>query len=81
MSLTALIIDDEPLARQELQYLLERAGGVEVLAQGTNGIEAVELIREHNIYQWAGNLITELCEIRLNAEDGEGKFRVHASAV
>jgi two-component system, LytTR family, response regulator LytT len=47
MSLTALIIDDEPLARQELQYLLERTGGVEVLAQGTNGIEAVELIREH----------------------------------
>jgi DNA-binding LytR/AlgR family response regulator len=30
-----------------LQYLLERAGGVEVLAQGTNGIEAVELIRAH----------------------------------
>src|SRR6202020_2617484 len=47
MSLTALIIDDEPLARQELQYLLERAGGVEVLAQGTNGIEAVELIRTY----------------------------------
>ena len=47
MSLTAIIVDDEPLARQELQYLLERAGGVEVLAQGTNGIEAVELIRTH----------------------------------
>jgi len=47
VSLRALIIDDEPLARQELQYLLERAGGVEVLAQGTNGIEAVELIRTH----------------------------------
>jgi two-component system response regulator LytT len=47
MSLKALIIDDEPLARQELQYLLEHAGGVEVLAQGTNGIEAVELIRTH----------------------------------
>jgi two-component system response regulator LytT len=47
VSLTALIIDDEPLARQELQYLLERAGGVDVLAQGTNGIEAVELIRTH----------------------------------
>src|SRR6202044_828481 len=47
MSLTALIIDDEPLARQELQYLLERVGGVEVLAQGTNGIEAVDLIRTH----------------------------------
>ena len=47
MSLTALIIDDEALARQELKYLLERAGGVEVLAQGTNGIEAVELIQTH----------------------------------
>jgi len=47
MSLTALIIDDEPLARQELQYLLERAGGIEVLGVGTNGIEAVELISHH----------------------------------
>jgi two-component system LytT family response regulator/two-component system response regulator LytT len=45
--LTALIIDDEPLARQELNYLLDAAGGVTVLAQGTNGIEAVELIRSH----------------------------------
>ena len=47
MSLTALIIDDEPLARQELQYLLDRAGDVNVVAQGSNGIEAVELIRTH----------------------------------
>jgi len=45
--LTALIIDDEPLARQELQYLLDAAGGVSVLAHGTNGIEAVDLIRTH----------------------------------
>src|ERR1039457_3518259 len=45
--LTALIVDDEPLARQELNYLLESAEGVEVLAQGSNGIEAVELIRAH----------------------------------
>ncbi len=47
VALTALIIDDEPLARQELQYLLQSAEGVQVLAQGTNGIEAVELIRTH----------------------------------
>jgi two-component system response regulator LytT len=47
MALTALIIDDEPLARQELRYLLDSMGGVEVLADGTNGIEAVELIRQH----------------------------------
>ena len=45
--LTALIIDDEPLARQELQYLLDAAGGVTVVAQGDNGIDAVELIRTH----------------------------------
>src|ERR1700744_4922979 len=46
-SMTALIIDDEPLARQELEYFLDKAGDVEVLAQGSNGIEAVELIRQH----------------------------------
>jgi two-component system, LytTR family, response regulator LytT len=45
--LTALIIDDEPLARQELLYLLQSEEGVEVLAQGSNGIEAVELVRTH----------------------------------
>ncbi len=45
--LTALIVDDEPLAREELTYLLERAGGVSVVAQGANGIEAVDLIRTH----------------------------------
>ncbi|MES2393445.1 MAG: response regulator [Acidobacteriota bacterium] len=43
--LSALIIDDEPLARQELQYLLDAAGDVSVLAQATNGIEAVDMIR------------------------------------
>ncbi len=45
--LRVLIVDDEPLARQELAYLLETTGGVDLLAQGTNGIEAVELIRTH----------------------------------
>jgi two-component system response regulator LytT len=45
--LTALIIDDEQLSRQELLYLLQSADGIEVLAQGSNGIEAVELIRAH----------------------------------
>jgi two-component system LytT family response regulator/two-component system response regulator LytT len=45
--MTALIIDDEELAREELKYLLDTTGNVEVLAQGTNGIEAVDLIRTH----------------------------------
>lgn len=47
VAITALIIDDEPLARQELLYLLGAAEGIEVIAQGSNGIEAVELIRTH----------------------------------
>jgi trehalose 6-phosphate synthase len=28
-----------------------------------------KIIKEHNIYRWAGNLITELCELRLDAAD------------
>jgi two-component system LytT family response regulator/two-component system response regulator LytT len=48
MNLSALIIDDEQLARDELSYLLAQVGGVDVVAQGTNGIEAVDLIEEHH---------------------------------
>ncbi|HEY0796397.1 MAG TPA: response regulator transcription factor [Acidisarcina sp.] len=48
MSITALIIDDEQLARDELQYLLDESGDVEVLAQGRNGLEAVDLIETHH---------------------------------
>src|SRR5438445_7343337 len=48
MPLSAVIVDDEQLARDELAYLLKDAGDVEVVAQGKNGVEAVNLIREHN---------------------------------
>ena len=48
MPLSALIVDDEQLARDELKYLLDQAGDVEVVAQGANGIEAVDLIQEHH---------------------------------
>jgi two-component system LytT family response regulator/two-component system response regulator LytT len=48
MSISALIIDDEQLAREELKYLLDSVGDVEVVGQGANGIEAVELIEEHH---------------------------------
>ena len=47
MPLTALVIDDEQLAREELKFLLGSAANVEILAEGSNGIEAVELIEEH----------------------------------
>src|SRR3954470_23476475 len=47
MPLTSLIIDDEQLARDELSYLLKNVDDVQVVAQGKNGVEAVNLIREH----------------------------------
>src|SRR6202158_1011994 len=40
-----------------------------------------KIIREHNIYHWAGNLITELVEVRLDApEDAQEKSRASVSA-
>ncbi len=39
-----------------------------------------KIIKEHNIYRWAGNLITELCEVRLDApEDVREKSRANVS--
>jgi trehalose-6-phosphate synthase len=33
------------------------------------------VVKEHNIYRWAGNLIAELCEVRLDApEDAQKQF-------
>jgi len=48
MSLSAVIVDDEQLARDELAYLLKDVGDVDVVAQGKNGVEGVNLIREHS---------------------------------
>jgi len=48
MPLSALIVDDEQLARDELAYLLKSVEDVQVVAQGKNGVEAVNLIKEHS---------------------------------
>jgi two-component system LytT family response regulator/two-component system response regulator LytT len=47
MPLSTLIVDDEQLARDELAYLLKSVDDVNVVAQGKNGVEAVNLIKEH----------------------------------
>lgn len=44
LALTALIVDDEALARDELAYLLKDFPDVEVAASAANGLEAIELI-------------------------------------
>ena len=48
MPLNAVIIDDEQLARDELNFLLKNVDDVNVVAQGKNGVEGVNLIKEHS---------------------------------
>jgi two-component system response regulator LytT len=43
-TISALLVDDEQLAREELAYLLKEFPEVEVLATARNGLEAIKLI-------------------------------------
>ena len=45
-SLRTVVVDDEQLAREELCFLLQQVGGVEVIGQAANGIEALRVIEE-----------------------------------
>src|SRR5487761_527602 len=47
MAINTLIIDDERPAREELAYLLKAFPEISIVAQGKNGIDAVNLIKEH----------------------------------
>src|SRR4051812_31664123 len=44
MDLRAVLVDDEQLARDELGYLLGQVGGIEVIGQAGNGLEALSTI-------------------------------------
>jgi two-component system, LytTR family, response regulator LytT len=44
--LRAVVVDDEQLAREELCFQLERLGGVEVVGQAGNGVDAVRVIED-----------------------------------
>ncbi len=46
LPLSAVIVDDEQLARDELSYLLKSVDDINVVAQGHNGLEAVNLVKE-----------------------------------
>jgi two-component system response regulator LytT len=48
VAFSAVIVDDEQLALDELSYLLKSVDDVEIIAQGHNGLEAVNLIKEHS---------------------------------
>jgi len=45
MAISAVIVDDEQLAREELSFLLKDCD-VDVVAQGKNGLEAVNLVKD-----------------------------------
>src|SRR5687768_5811375 len=47
MSITAVIADDEPLARERIRTLLAEEPDIEVVAEAANGMEAVSAVREH----------------------------------
>ena len=49
MSLTVLIVDDEPPVRDELTYLLERDPRVASVTAADSGTEALRLLREHDV--------------------------------
>ncbi|HEV8612999.1 MAG TPA: response regulator transcription factor, partial [Gemmatimonadales bacterium] len=46
-TISAIVVDDEPLAREELAFLLKAHPDIQVVAQGRNGLEAFHLIKEH----------------------------------
>jgi two-component system, LytTR family, response regulator len=45
--LRVVVVDDEQLARSELCFLLEQLGGIEIIGQAGNGVEALNIIDEH----------------------------------
>ena len=44
MALRAVLVDDEQLARDELRYLLEQIGGVEIVGYADNGPDALAVV-------------------------------------
>ena len=48
MPINTIIVDDEKPAREELAFLLKAFPEINLQAQGKNGLEAVNLIKEHS---------------------------------
>jgi len=48
MPINTIIVDDEKPAREELAFLLKAFPEISLIGQGKNGLEAVNLIKEHN---------------------------------
>ena len=71
--LRVVVVDDEPLVRQGLRLVLELEPGLEVVAEGSDGAQAVELVRHHR-----PDLV--LLDVRMPGVDGiEATRRICAS--
>ena len=46
-ALRVVVVDDERLAREELCYQLEQIDGIQIVAQASNGIEALGAVEQH----------------------------------
>ena len=49
MSISCVLIDDEELALEELQFLLNSDPDVDIVAEGRNGVDAIQLVKELKI--------------------------------
>lgn len=47
MKLRVILVDDEPLARERLRRLLKKESEIEIVAESSGGMEAINAIREH----------------------------------
>ncbi|HEV2490126.1 MAG TPA: LytTR family DNA-binding domain-containing protein [Candidatus Acidoferrales bacterium] len=68
MPINTLIIDDEKPAREELAYLLKAFPEIALVGQGKNGLEAVNLIKEHS-----PDLV--FLDVQMPGLDGFGVFK------
>jgi len=66
--LSTVVVDDEKLACEEVCYLLRECPEVEVVATGNNGLQALQLIREHE-----PDLV--LLDVQMPGLDGMGVVR------
>lgn len=48
LNLTAVVADDEQLARDELCFLLNQLGTVDIVGKASNGMEALDEIARHS---------------------------------
>lgn len=67
-TITALVVDDEPLARQELTFLLRAHPDVQIVAEGRNGLEAFQLIKEFEPH-------VVFLDVAMPGQDGLGVVR------